>query len=231
MAPTERSQSRPGKRSRPSSGAGDSVDGMARGVSRQEVDACSHDDQVKRSFGKDLASRLRNQAGPAKAHRHSPIGVGDDAVQKEDHPRLREGTVALIKHRPVHPVGLKGDAQLLALTTEVEMGDAGGWSTSGSLGIVGVASGLAWGLGYFGQPHILARFMGIRSTSAVPKARKIAVTWGVTAMVAAVLVGLSGIVFFSEQLSNPEAVCIGLVQDVMNPWIGLSFWRQSWERS
>lgn len=109
---------------------------------------------------------------------------------------------------------------LLAMTAEVGIADTEGWTTSGSLGAVGIASGLAWGLGYFGQPHILARFMGIRSVSAVPKARKIAVAWGVTGMVAALLVGLSGIVFFSGQLSNPEAVYIGLVQDVLNPWIG-----------
>ncbi len=96
----------------------------------------------------------------------------------------------------------------------------GAWTAGEALGAVGIASGLAWGLGYFGQPHILARFMGIRSVAAVPKARRIAVVWALTAMTGAILVGLVSIVFFEEQLSNPETAFIGLVQQLLNPWIG-----------
>jgi sodium/proline symporter len=107
---------------------------------------------------------------------------------------------------------------LLDATQEVSTTD-GGWTAGGALGIVGIASGLAWGLGYFGQPHILARFMGIRSVAAIPKARKIAVIWALTAMTGAVLVGLVGIVFFEDQLSNPETAFINIVQQMFNPWI------------
>ena len=109
---------------------------------------------------------------------------------------------------------------LLSATGDVSLADGGGWTSGGSIGAVGIASGLAWGLGYFGQPHILARFMGIRSKNEVPKARKIATIWVVTGLSAAIIVGLVGIVSFDQQLSNPETVFISLVQDLLNPWIG-----------
>ncbi|CAN5906493.1 sodium/proline symporter PutP [soil metagenome] len=95
----------------------------------------------------------------------------------------------------------------------------GNWTAAGSLGVILIVSGLAWGLGYFGQPHILARFMGIRSAGEVPKARFIAVTWVLTALTASMVVGLLAIVHFQDQLSNPETAFINMVQDVFNPWI------------
>ena len=62
-----------------------------------------------------------------------------------------------------------------------------------SLGFIAIASLLAWGLGYFGQPHILARFMAIRSPSEIGTARRIAIFWVSATMLAAVIIGLSGI--------------------------------------
>ena len=109
---------------------------------------------------------------------------------------------------------------LLSATGDVSLADSGGWTASGTIGAVGIASGLAWGLGYFGQPHILARFMGISSKDKVPRARRIATTWVITGLSAAMIVGLVGIIAFPDQLSNPETVFINLVQDTVNPWIG-----------
>jgi sodium/proline symporter len=109
---------------------------------------------------------------------------------------------------------------LLSPTGSVGLGDGGGWTASGSLGAVAIVSSLAWGLGYFGQPHILVRFMGIRSKNEVPKARKIATVWVVTGLSAAMIVGLVGITYFDQQLSNPETVFINMVQQAINPWVG-----------
>ncbi len=69
----------------------------------------------------------------------------------------------------------------------------GRWSPGGPLGAVAIVSLLAWGLGYFGQPHILARFMGIRSTRAIPAARRIGTAWVLVVLAGATLVGLVGI--------------------------------------
>lgn len=116
--------------------------------------------------------------------------------------------------------GLQSANPALLAATESVSTEGGGWTSGGALGTFGVASGLAWGLGYFGQPHILARFMGIRSTAEIPLARRISTVWVVTGLTAAMLVGLVAIVYFDEQLGNPETAFIGLIQDVVNPWIG-----------
>jgi sodium/proline symporter len=61
-----------------------------------------------------------------------------------------------------------------------------------ALTAIAIVSLAAWGLGYFGQPHILARFAGIRDAADVPTARRIAVSWSALSMAGAILVGLAG---------------------------------------
>ncbi|WP_319805556.1 sodium/proline symporter PutP [Cytobacillus firmus] len=85
---------------------------------------------------------------------------------------------------------------------------------------VGVASLLAWGLGYFGQPHILVRFMGLRSTNDVPKARFIGMTWMIVSLFGALFVGFAGIAYFADApLANSETVFIMFSQVLFNPWV------------
>jgi sodium/proline symporter len=85
---------------------------------------------------------------------------------------------------------------------------------------VGVASLLAWGLGYFGQPHILVRFMGLRSTNDVPKARFIGMTWMIISLFGALFVGFAGIAYFADApLANSETVFIMFSQVLFNPWV------------
>ncbi|GLB61099.1 sodium/proline symporter PutP [Cytobacillus sp. NCCP-133] len=85
---------------------------------------------------------------------------------------------------------------------------------------VGVASLLAWGLGYFGQPHILVRFMGLKSTNDVPKARFIGMTWMVLSLFGALFVGFAGIAYFADTpLNNSETVFIMFSQVLFNPWV------------
>ena len=86
--------------------------------------------------------------------------------------------------------------------------------------IIGVISLLAWGLGYFGQPHIIVRFMGIKSTSEVPKARLIGMVWMILSLFGAVIVGFSGIAYFADSpLQNSETVFIMFSQVLFNPWV------------
>ncbi|MGM0779637.1 MAG: sodium/proline symporter PutP [Bacillota bacterium] len=85
---------------------------------------------------------------------------------------------------------------------------------------VGVVSLLAWGLGYFGQPHILVRFMGLKSTNDVPKARLIGMTWMVLSLFGALFVGFAGIAYFADApLANSETVFIMFSQVLFNPWV------------
>ena len=89
------------------------------------------------------------------------------------------------------------------------------------MSFLGIISLMAWGLGYFGQPHILARFMAIKNPGDVPKAQTVGMTWMVCGLFGAILTGFAGIAYFSNSpLENSETVFIALVQVVTNPWIG-----------
>jgi sodium/proline symporter len=89
------------------------------------------------------------------------------------------------------------------------------------LGLAAILSLLAWGLGYFGQPHILARFQAVYSVRDLPRARRIALTWVGLTLVAAILVGLSGIPRLAPPLSGGETekVFIHLVSLLFHPVI------------
>ncbi len=65
--------------------------------------------------------------------------------------------------------------------------------TSGSYSVLTIVSTLAWGLGYFGMPHILLRFMAIRDEKKLKLSRRIASVWVVIAMGAAILIGIIGL--------------------------------------
>lgn len=123
----------------------------------------------------------------------------------------------------------------LLLTPVIVVLDAGGpgamWShmesvTPGStdlfngVGVLGMVSLIAWGLGYMGQPHILARFMAAESPQRLVPARRIAMAWMVVVLLGSITTGLAGMVHFAGQpLANPETVFISLSQTLFNPWI------------
>ena len=88
--------------------------------------------------------------------------------------------------------------------------------------IIGVLSGLAWGLGYFGQPHIVVRFMALRKPQEAKSARRIGVTWQVISLTGAVFAGLIGIAYVAQNnidLGNPETVVLMLSQALLHPLI------------
>lgn len=87
-------------------------------------------------------------------------------------------------------------------------------------GLLSIISLMAWGLGYFGQPHILARFMGIVSVNELHKAKRIGMSWMLLSMLGAALIGLAGIAWYAEQpLENSETLLILLSQVLFNPWV------------
>ncbi|MCL1039892.1 sodium/proline symporter PutP [Shewanella submarina] len=89
-----------------------------------------------------------------------------------------------------------------------------------SMTLMGFVSLMAWGLGYFGQPHILSRFMAIESDAAIPTSRNIAMGWMLIALIGALGVGFAGhLYFYQTPLQNSETVFIQLVQVAFNPWV------------
>lgn len=109
---------------------------------------------------------------------------------------------------------------LLDVAADVAL-ENGSWVTVGSLSAVGIISAVAWGLGYFGQPHILARFMAIKSLKDIKTSRLISVVWVVLTLYGAVLVGFIGISVFGPGNTLPDAewVFMEVVRLVFNPWV------------
>ena len=93
-------------------------------------------------------------------------------------------------------------------------GDAAGY------GFLTIVSTLSWGLGYFGMPQVLLRFMAIRKVSELKTSRRIATTWAVISMTAAVLIGLIGRVLYPTALvtsGQSESVFILLSTNLLPP--------------
>ncbi|WP_456309956.1 sodium/proline symporter PutP [Serratia proteamaculans] len=95
-----------------------------------------------------------------------------------------------------------------------------------NLNVVAIISLLGWGLGYFGQPHILARFMAADSHRSIRTARRIGMIWMILCLVGAVAVGFFGIAYFQnnpalagEVSQNSERIFIELARILFNPWI------------
>ena len=89
---------------------------------------------------------------------------------------------------------------------------------------LGILSSVAWGLGYFGQPHIIVRFMAIRSSKETKNARRIGIGWMILSLLGAISTALVGIAYYhqntGETLIDNEAIFIALGQVVFHPLIG-----------
>ncbi|MCC5882362.1 MAG: sodium/proline symporter PutP [Halomonas sp.] len=115
--------------------------------------------------------------------------------------------------------GTTGAAAALAAESEYMLAWFRDASTGEALTFIGIVSSLAWGLGYFGQPHILARFAAIRSDRDIPAARRIAVTWTAIALISSVAVGLLGVGFVQRDLADGETVFMVMVNLIFHPVI------------
>jgi sodium/proline symporter len=84
-----------------------------------------------------------------------------------------------------------------------------------------IVSPFVWGLGYFGQPHIIVRFMGISSHKALKKSTIIAMIWVVISLAAAIVIGIIGIGMYPDPTTiDAEKVFIKMIGQLCNPWIG-----------
>ena len=88
-----------------------------------------------------------------------------------------------------------------------------------TLGWMTIISAMGWGLGYFGQPHILARFKALRSPEDTGRAATIGISWALLCYMLAILVGLSGVAFLDEPLVDSEKVFIALTSLIFHPLV------------
>ncbi len=87
--------------------------------------------------------------------------------------------------------------------------------------VIGLASLVVWGLGYFGQPHILVRFMALSQAASVTRARTIGMSWMVLSCAGAIAVGLTGYAYASVAgaPADAETIFIHLARSLLSPWI------------
>ena len=88
--------------------------------------------------------------------------------------------------------------------------------------VIGIISSMAWGLGYFGQPHIIVRFMAIREMKDMPIARRIGMSWMIVSIIGAMATGFAGITYIAKTglaLDDPETIFIVLSQILFSPLI------------
>jgi len=121
----------------------------------------------------------------------------------------------------IAPLAVINDAGgVSVLADQMRAVNPGSTSLFSGLTLMGFVSLMAWGLGYVGQPHILARFMAVASSAKLTSARRIAMIWMIFVLLGSVATGLVGIAYFADTpLANPETVFISLSQSLFNPWV------------
>lgn len=138
--------------------------------------------------------------------------------------------IALIVVGSVMTISLGGPAEAVAKVSEFsaramsgEFTDAmkDAFSNNQNYSFMNIVSALAWGLGYFGMPHIIVRFMGIESNAAVKISRRIATVWVIVAFVGAVLAGAFGSAFLFDKidggvLASSETVVSAAIQEIFS---------------
>lgn len=129
--------------------------------------------------------------------------------------------VALVMVPLVALTGVGGVSELKTTLNEI---DPTMLNLFGGVGLVGIISAMSWGLGYFGQPHIIVRFMAIRSVRDVAAARNIGMSWMFVTIVGALATGLVGLAYVTQRdipLDDPETIFIVLSSDLLfNPYVG-----------
>jgi sodium/proline symporter len=110
-----------------------------------------------------------------------------------------------------------GSAEIIGALSNIDI--KGFYDITAGVPLIAIVSLLAWGLGYFGQPHIIVRFMAIKDPNKTPQAMWIGMTWMILALVGAAAVGILGAAYYNDGLINPEAVFLKLSAIFFNPWI------------
>ena len=138
-----------------------------------------------------------------------------------------QGTLMMLALLLIPVVALFSVGGVGDVTSAIREVDAARLSIFGAEGLSGattilIISGLAWGLGYFGQPHIIVRFMAMKSPGDATAARRVGISWMAISLVGAIITGLVGIAYFHEagtELGNPEHVVLALSDILLHPLI------------
>lgn len=126
--------------------------------------------------------------------------------------------IIMVPAMAYHHVGGMDAIREAAATKNISLNliPQGGWSSA-----LTIISAMAWGLGYFGQPHILARFMSVKSVRKLGESMTIAIVWVFISLGGAVMAGLVGKLMFDNlRGGEEEKVFIYMIGRLFNPWVG-----------
>jgi sodium/proline symporter len=127
--------------------------------------------------------------------------------------------VSMIVFVPVYALfNLDGGINLITQTAQLKNISLSFIPDSLSELISSILLAISWGIGYFGQPHILINFMGIKDAQSVKKARAVGMTWQLFTIGSSVAIGLIGIGLFPHNLVNNELVFVQMVQTLFTPF-------------
>ena len=168
------------------------------------------------AFGLDYGWGLWLTAGVVLAY--TMIG-GFMAVSLTD---FVQGCIMFVALVLVPVVALSRIGGVDAMTETVRGIDPGLLDLFQGVTVIGAISALAWGLGYFGQPHIIVRFMAVRSVRDVPTMRNIGMGWMAVTVIGALGTGLAGLAYATRtglQIADPETIFIVLSDILFHPLI------------
>ncbi|HYC69270.1 sodium/proline symporter PutP [Brevundimonas sp.] len=168
------------------------------------------------AFGFDYALGLWVTAGVVLAY---TLFGGFLAVSLTDFVQGCIMFVALVVVPVVAMINVGGPAETSALVRSV---DPARFDLLAGTSVIGIVSALAWGLGYFGQPHIIVRFMAIRSVRDLPTARRIGMSWMIVSLVGALATGLTGLAYATANglsVGDPETIFILLSDILFDPLV------------
>lgn len=128
--------------------------------------------------------------------------------------------ILLVPAASIVALGGFGASQAAVAAINPEMLNPFSDLSGNALSWMAVVSSLAWGFGYFGQPHILSRFMAIEKADEIKKSRTVAMIWVIISLFCAVIVGMLGrVVMPGLEGASVEKVFMLMVQSMFNPWI------------
>lgn len=133
--------------------------------------------------------------------------------------------VAFVFSAVIAVVSLGGPAEAMAKVSDFSVRAVNGqfgaemaekFIANKSFSAMSVISALAWGLGYFGMPHIIIRFMGIRSNAEIKTARRVGTVWMVIAYIGTFIIGSLGTVYLAGgDLANPLMILSGGAEETV----------------
>lgn len=136
---------------------------------------------------------------------------------------VAQGLLMLVALVAVPLIALSATGGVSATIESIREVDPNLLSLTAGGSVLGVISAAAWGLGYVGQPHIIVRFMALRTPQDAKAGRRIGIGWMVLTALGAIATALIGIAYFEQNpdlsLDNPETVFLLLAQTLFHPFI------------